>query len=241
VEDVIAMWRRSSEDAWSSEMMCRRPRGDATVFRRFDPTPGGRHVIVVDREGAGSEGMWIGGMDFGIRGHFVMLWARVTLNRGAAVGGDGRAGGASMEECLVEVLDEYVHSDRTLEENLAMLKRQRGWAVAWVGVDPAGGQRNAQTGRTDIEVLRRAGYRVRDRRSPLVDGIERIRRRLDRGTLRIHARCSQLIAAMQTYHFDADRPEDPTPVKDGPDHVCDALRYLVVNLEAGGAVRSKTW
>lgn len=239
VDDVIALWRRSSDDAWSSEMMCRRPRQDAAVFRRFDATPGGRHVLAHDDGQNRGDGMFIGGMDFGIRGHFVMLWARVHLAEKA--GGAGGAAGAAAPECLVEVLDEYVHSDRTLEENLTAMKRQRSWPVAWLGVDPAGGQRNAQTGRSDIEVLRRAGFRVRDRRSLVADGIERLRRRLDHGTLRIHARCSHLIAAMRTYHFDADRPENPKPVKDGPDHVCDALRYLVVNLEGGGEVRSAGW
>ena len=27
------------------------------------------------------------------------------------------------------------------------------------------------------------------------------------------------------------------PVKDGPDHACDALRYLVINMEPSGEVK----
>ena len=49
----------------------------------------------------------------------------------------------------------------------------------------------------------------------------------------VHPRCRQLIAALSAYHFDPQRPEVQAPVKDGPDHLCDALRYLVVNLERG--------
>ena len=35
---------------------------------------------------------------------------------------------------------------------------------------------------------------------------------------------------MTEYHFDPDRPYSDDPVKDGPDHLCDALRYMLVNL-----------
>ena len=63
---------------------------------------------------------------------------------------------------------------------------------------------------------------------------KRSARRLDRGTLTIHPRCVRLIEAMTRYHFDPDHPRKEEPVKDGPDHLCDALRYLIVNLETSG-------
>ena len=72
-------------------------------------------------------------------------------------------------------------------------------------------------------------------RSGLPEGVERVRRRLDRGTLLIHPRCVRLIEAMQSYHFDAQHAGSDVPVKDGPDHACDALRYLILNLERGEA------
>ncbi len=110
---------------------------------------------------------------------------------------------------------------------------------AWVGVDPAGRQRNAQTGLSDVQVLRRNGYKVRAKGSRIHEGVEAIRRRLDRRTLLIDPACTQLIKAMQTYHFDPARPDCNDPVKDGPDHLCDALRYLIVNLELGAGPVSK--
>jgi hypothetical protein len=42
---------------------------------------------------------------------------------------------------------------------------------------------------------------------------------------------------MTEYHFDPRHPERDEPVKDGSDHACDALRYMLVNLERGGEVR----
>jgi hypothetical protein len=88
---------------------------------------------------------------------------------------------------------------------------------------------------SDVQLLRKRGYTVRARASHIADGIERVRRRLDRRTLCIDPRCTQLIQAMSVYHFNPDRPQDDAPVKDGPDHLCDALRYMVINLEAGAA------
>jgi hypothetical protein len=73
-------------------------------------------------------------------------------------------------------------------------------------------------------------------------GVEIIRRRLDRGTLVVHPRCTALIEGLTKYHFNPDDPRDSRPVKDGPDHVCDALRYLLVNLECGaGRVKKRGW
>ena len=47
----------------------------------------------------------------------------------------------------------------------------------------------------------------------------------------VHRRCGHLIEALETYHFPEDQPESAVPVKDGPDHAVDALRYLVQNLD----------
>jgi phage terminase large subunit len=44
----------------------------------------------------------------------------------------------------------------------------------------------------------------------------------------IHSRCTQLINDLLNYRYDPDRPHSDTPSKDGPDHGCDALRYLVM-------------
>src|SRR5690606_39193931 len=48
----------------------------------------------------------------------------------------------------------------------------------------------------------------------------------------IDPRCAQLTRALREYHFPPDRQDDADPVKDGPDHAADALRYLVINLDA---------
>lgn len=196
----------------------------------------------------------VGGMDFGIRNPTVMLWAHLRAlpvdedddARGDAhrVANDGVNDSDTItlppgedpshpRNLLIEIVDEYVKDGLTLEQNMAEIEA-RGWPrPAWLGVDPAGGSRNSQTGVSDIQYLRQRGYRVRHRRTTLTDGIARLRRRLERRLLRISPHCQRLIEALGEYHYDPDHPRDETPVKDGHDHCCDALRYLVINLEVG--------
>jgi hypothetical protein len=165
-------------------------------------------------------------MDFGLRSPHVMLWATVT---------------GSGAEAYVHVVAEYVADNLTLDAHLqAMrgLEQQLSLPVAhdidWIGADPAGHQRDRHTGLTDIAVVRSAGYRVRTVRSSIREGIEIVRRRLDRRTLTIHPRCAQLIRAMTAYRFDPADTGREEPLKDGPDHACDALRYMLINLERVG-------
>ncbi|CAN0562789.1 unnamed protein product [Laminaria digitata] len=229
-------------------MRCQRPSVESSVYPNFDPAS---HVVETPARAPTSRGVCatrppgsppetsdtVGGMDFGLRSPHVMLWARVH----------GRGLGAH-----VHIIDEYIVEGLTLDRHLQAIdqqRRQRGWPgasqLAWVGVDPAGHQRNAHSGRTDIALLRDAGYRVRSARTRLAEGIEIVRRRLDRGTLTLHPRCVHLIRAMQAYRFapgTALHPYPDQPLKDGPDHACDALRYLLLNLErAAGPVRTTSY
>lgn len=219
VDDVLAQQRRSDVERFEAEMLCRRPTRSDAVFKSFDTA---RHVRAVEADRALA---WVGGMDFGVRSPAVVLWAQL------------RPSGA---EQAVEVIDEYVQTDGTMDEHLSAL-RGRGWpGLSWIGVDPAGSQRNDQTGVSNIALLERAGYTVRRRRTRLDEGLSELRRRLGsaRGEplLVIHPRCERLIESMAKYHFDADRPWSTTPVKDGADHAVDALRYMVMNLGCGGRV-----
>ncbi|MBI1370293.1 MAG: hypothetical protein GC162_16785 [Planctomycetes bacterium] len=225
VQDVIDQKRRSGKLEFESEMLSRRPSRSDAVFSQFDPA---RHVRAMEAE---SGLRFIGGMDFGLRHPTVMLWAQVRERA------DGRM--------CIEVLDEQVASEVIVDVFIERM-RERGWpVVSWLGVDPAGRQRSSQTGRSTIDLLRAAGYTVRANRTRLEDGLASIRRRLDPAagepTLTIHPRCRRLIESLSCYHFDADRPHSSDPVKDGYDHAVDALRYMVMNLEAMGGVSVVKW
>lgn len=226
VEDLLAQWRRSSRVAWEAEMMCRRPSVRHAVFPAFDE---GRHVHPFKAKHVTADAAWIGGMDFGLRSPTVMLWACVSDN-------------------VMHVVSEYAATERTLPEHLVWIKRHAeaealpiGDGLRFLAIDPAGLARNAHSGQSDAALLRKAGYPVRGRAQPIASDIEAIRRRLDHDTLRIDPRCTKLIAALQAYHFDPRNVNTETPIKDGPDHWCDALRYLVTELDTNSPATSSNY
>jgi hypothetical protein len=54
----------------------------------------------------------------------------------------------------------------------------------------------------------------------------------------VHARCVKLIESLSRYRYDEENRENLEPRKDGSDHACDALRYLITNLDARSETRA---
>ncbi|MBA4120374.1 MAG: hypothetical protein C0513_06720 [Isosphaera sp.] len=260
VDDAVASRGRVSQGTWESEMLCLRPRRTDAVLPEFDERV---HVVahgaivpeaLGEGEGRGGGGgeagglggevggglqvvapargrEWAVGMDFGYRSPTVALWAVI----------DRREGGA-----VVRVVRELVRSDTRLDDFIAQMRQVErellgpGDVIGCVGVDPAGCQRSMHTGMSAVTVLRRAGYAVRFRREGVIEGVERVRRRLGgRGavggpSLLISERCARLIESMARYRYPSDKPEKLDPVKDGSDHAVDALRYMLAGLESPG-------
>ncbi|MEO1511351.1 MAG: hypothetical protein AAFU70_04690, partial [Planctomycetota bacterium] len=108
-------------------------------------------------------------------------------------------------------------------------------APDWIGVDPAGRQRHEQTGLSNVQVMRRAGLKIRDRRVGIFKGLDLLRARLRPAAgaprLFVHERCVKLIESLERYRYPSDRPECLIPIKDGSDHAVDALRYMIQNLD----------
>jgi hypothetical protein len=219
IDDAIAQKRRVSHAAWESEMLCLRPRRTDAVIPEFDPRA---HLFADDTRLRTRAGLWLAGMDFGFRAA-VILWACVD------------------DEDVLWVVDERHQRDTLLEEHIAAMRRglerpgTRAWpAPAWVGVDPAGLQRSDKSADTSVGALRKAGFRVRPIRVTLHEGLEMVRARLSpacgRPRLFIHERCAHLIESLERYRYE---PGTDRPCKrDGFDHAPDALRYLVVSLDA---------
>lgn len=206
IDDAIAMKRRVSHETWQAEMLCRRPAVQGCVFPGFDPM-----VHVVEKLPPATSVCLA--IDFGFHAPFVCLW----------IADDGQ---------VCHVIDEYAQPQRTLDDHLEQIE-SRPWPLSRrVCCDPAGAGRNDQTAESNVQLLRRRGYRVHKRRSLIVEGLELIRAALRPAAglprLFIHPRCKNLIAALQQYHYPCGGGE--LPVKDGVhDHFIDALRYFFVN------------
>ncbi len=206
IDDAISIKRRVSLPLWQAEMLCQRPSTRDAVFPMFDPAI---HV----RTDLPERATITLAMDFGYRHAFVCLW----------IASDGQT---------VHVIDEHIAPRMILSQHLKVIEA-RLWSIEKiVACDPAGNAVSDQTARSNVDVLRKAGYIVRTRHSLIQDGLEAIRAGLQPAvgapTLFIHPRCTRLIAALQSYRYGPTSGE--LPVKDGiHDHPIDALRYWLIN------------
>jgi len=222
IDDAVAMKRRVSVETWQAEMLCRRPAARNCVFPTFDPAVHVREEMPCAGDDAE---LWLA-VDFGFANPFVCLWVRA-----------GRNG-------TVHVIDEYVQEQRTIDEHVEHIRLRPWGRPARVACDPAGAARNEQTAMSDVQALRRAGWRVTCRHSAIVEGIEMIRAGLrpaaGNPSLFIHPRCQRLIRAMRSYRYSARGGE--LPLKDGThDHLVDALRYFYVNSAGSSAAEGRRY
>jgi hypothetical protein len=207
IDDAIALKQRVSRETWEAEMLCRRPVQTSCVFPTFVPEI---HV----RDGAVPDGEMSLAIDFGFHNPFVCLW---IVDAGAAG---------------VHVIDEYVQPQRIVVDHLREIDARGHGTVRRVCCDPSGAGRNDQTAESNVQMLRRHGFRVLSHGSRIIEGLELIRAALRPGygrpSLFIHPRCVRLIEAMQKYRYPEGGGE--LPLKDGVhDHLIDALRYFYVN------------
>ncbi|MBL0928150.1 MAG: DEAD/DEAH box helicase family protein [Phycisphaerales bacterium] len=237
IDDALALKARVDLTTWRSEMLCERPRrvpaGSEAVYSEFDRAvhvrPGGPEP----GDGAPA-GRWVCGMDFGFRNPTVILWAVLEAGGGAGEGGgrDGGGGGGG----VLRVVDECIERGVTVERHARTIAGGR--AGRWprpvlVAVDPAGEGSNMQTGESDVTVLRREGLTVSTPRLGVMPGVALVRRRMRSadGAVRllIDPRCEGLIDSLERYRYAG--PQDRLPAKDGHDHACDALRYLIAAVD----------
>ncbi|MCJ7543345.1 MAG: AAA family ATPase [Phycisphaerae bacterium] len=211
IDDAVAIKARSSRAAWEAEMLCR---GAARQYMVFDEFDRARHVAECVYQPA-----WplYRAIDFGYRSPLVCLWVQLSP-----------AGN-------VIVLDEYVRSRLPLSRHAEEIRRRDlGPAVATY-VDPAGRAREPTSGAACTEMLAAAGIPCTCRPSAIAEGLELIRAALAPAagdpSLTIHPRCTHLAEAFQSYHYPPPgaRGNADLPVKDGPDHLIDALRYFFIN------------
>ncbi len=222
IADAISLKGRVSRSTWDAEMRCERPKSDDAVLPEFDQAVHVRANPEID-----GDWQWVLGMDFGYRSPTVIVW------------------GALSPAGVLHFVRERVASRCLLSEHIDAMLEDEGRKPAWIGIDPAGWQGNAQTGLSDAQQLQRAGLSVRARRTTIRAGLDLLRARLrpatGEPTLFISPECPHLIESLERYHYDMQRPMSEEPAKDGPDHAVDALRYLVTNLDRPGALKAGSY
>ena len=217
IDDAISQKKRSSQDSWESEILCKRPTRCNLVFADFAPELHVKEVpynpmLPLYRS-----------LDFGFVNPFVCLWIQID------------------DEGSVRIIDEYRKSRVTIDEHARVLLTKTPCteeSVAMTFCDPSGSGVNDITGTSPVNVLRSMGIKIRYQNSRILEGIELIRRKLKTAigdhSLVIDPKCRHLIEAMHCYHYpDCPGQDNELPVKDGVyDHSIDALRYFLINYEA---------
>lgn len=234
IDDAVQLKSRVDQITWDTEMLSLRPRRTDAVYEGFDPAV---HVVADGdlRLNPAVRGpvTFAAAMDFGIRGESVVLLA--TLD----------------EQGVLVIEREQCGPNQPLRTQIATLRQ---WsadgflggpeeALQWIAIDPAGGARSDQSGLSNFSILRAAGWRVLAPRRPLHEGLNTVRARLTPADgsprLLVHERCRRLIECLKRYHYPENNPRADEPVKDGFDHACDALRYLVLSIDRTGAAERK--
>lgn len=221
IDDAIKQFRQWSEQQWAAEAECKRPSLTGLVYPQFD-----RLVHVMPGLDFSDDLPTYRAIDFGLN-DFVCLWIQED-KKGA-----------------VYVVDEYWAENATVAQNAREInKRDEGVTVYATFVDPAGRNRNDQTGHSAIDELKGHGIKCDYTLSPwgreVKNGINMIRGYLMPGSgkarLFVAGACKRLIAAFESYKLRKVNNEYiDEPIKpQACDHPMDALRYWFVNQHAIG-------
>tara|TARA_R100001443_G_scaffold115029_1_gene131998 strand:- start:272 stop:1591 length:1320 start_codon:yes stop_codon:yes gene_type:complete len=164
-------------------------------------------------------------IDFGYRMPSV-IWMQTYLQEG---------------EYHINVIDEIVHKSNIKTEDLAKMIKKKPYNVNIYFGDPAGINKQSQSGLGDIEIFRRFGISVRsvkDRVSRDIEaGISHVRGFIENAEgkryLHVSPKCIGLCEDLENYRYPEHKEGmdlKKLPIKDGyHDHSMDALRYFFIN------------
>jgi len=222
IDDAIKAISKVGRATWEAEWECRRPSAQGLVYPQFDP-------LLHRCDEPPADLTIYRSVDWG-EGVFVCLW----------LGEDA--------EGRVYLLDTYCCEHGTIHQHAQHINAHRLQDVRATYCDPAGRNRNDQTGRSNVQVFRSSGiacsYTLAPAAREVRNGIELVRAALEPAAGR--ARFFYVpgdnnrifVQAMQNYRSRKvngvwiDQPQDPQEFE----HIPDALRYFFVNRRRGGAV-----
>jgi len=221
VRDAIKACQRVSRETWDAEYLCLRPSPQGLVYSSFDESKHGVDKAPDDLEVYRA-------IDWGYN-TFVCLWIGVDKRNNAFL------------------LDTYESSTSKVSTNADYIKAHRLKQIKGTFCDPAGRNKNDQTGRSDVDEFRRheinCTFRLDRRSTEVANGIRLIRSFLNpaAGPPRFHIvrtpNNKYAIRALQSYvnrKVNGEYIDEPVKPQEH-DHIPDALRYFFVNRMQGPA------
>lgn len=218
IEDTIRQYRNWSLDQWRAEAECERPVLTGLVYPQFNPM---RHVnSALDFQ---DDLPIYRAIDWGLN-DFVCLWMQVSKNKHVYVVDEYCARQAAIPKVAKDIRDRHV--DRYVVETYC---------------DPAGRNRNDQSGLSDVDSFKAYGIHCDYNRTPwareIVNGVNLIRTALAPAygvpRLTISGNCKTLIKAIESYRLREVNGlyiDDPIKPQEW-DHPMDALRYFFLNFQ----------
>ena len=141
----------------------------------------------------------------------------------------------------INVIDEIAHERNVTTETLVTMVKAKKYNVITYFGDPAGINKQSQSGLGDIEIFRKFGITIRsvkDRVSRDIEaGISHVRGFVENAEgdrfIHISAKCVNLCKDFENYRYPEHKEGSDLrklPIKDGiHDHTMDALRYFFIN------------
>jgi len=225
IDDAIKAYRKVGRRTWAAEFLCQRPSIEGLVYPEFDPM-----VHRCGERDLPADLRIFRAIDWGL-GVFVCLWLGVDDY--------GRA----------YLLDTYRAEYGRLRQHAEYITAHRLKRVEATYCDPAGRNRNDQTGRSNVEEFRRWGidcsYVLSPRLRDVGFGVALVRAALAPARGRAMLRYVEspnnraFVRAMQSYRnrrvngIWIDRPQDPQEFE----HIPDALRYFFINRTTGRGIK----
>ena len=219
VADAIKAVQKVSRETWDAEYLCNRPSPQGLVYSAFDEL---KHCI----DKAPEHLTVYRAIDWGYNA-FVCLWIGVDKSDAAYL------------------LDTYQSSTSVVSDNAKHINKHPIQNIAGTFCDPAGRNKNDQTGRSDIDEFRDHGihctYRLDRRSTEVANGIRLVRNHMQpaSGPPRFHiVRTPANKAAIRAFQSYINRKVNgeyiDEPVKPQEfDHIPDALRYFFTNRMGG--------
>lgn len=215
VDDAVKIWQKVSRESVDSEFLCKRPSPKGLVYAAFDES---RHVV----QSAPEYLRIYRAVDWGYN-TFACLWLGVD------------------KKDTVYLLDTYKGEQATISQHAEYLKKHPIQGVLATFCDPAGRNKNDQTGRSDIDEFRRAGIPCQYTLSPkwreVANGIRLIRSFLNPAgaiprfkvvSTPANKAFLEDILSYENRKVNSIYIDEPKKPQDA-DHTMDALRYFFVN------------
>ena len=138
-------------------------------------------------------------------------------------------GALDRDKDILYLFEEYSQNERTPQQHLFEMSKMRSisefvYHHPYAG-DPSGGSRSQKDGESLFKLYDQCGVKITPANNSREPGVQTVLQRMQNGKLKIFNTCVKLLSEIGMYA----RDDKTKQVRDGNDHLVDAMRYLVMS------------